>query len=101
MQARQRSPAVTAQEKEQLRLLEAVSDLTRFKLFKLLSTYKDMCVTDLARSCDITPPAASQHLKLMEAAGLVIRTRRGQITCYHIDTQNQQVKKVIKLLIAN
>lgn len=97
-QARQRSPSLSDNELQLLKLMEAVSDPTRYKLLKLLVAYSDMCVTDLANACGITPPAASQHLKIMEGAGLVIRTRQGQIACYHINKQNYQTKKIFKIL---
>ena len=97
-QVRRRSPDISAPEQTLMRILSSLSDSTRFKLFKLLAKYDDMCVTDLAHACDISPPAASQQLKIMEQSGLVSRTRQGQIACYHINTANAQVKQITKII---
>jgi len=60
--------------------LRALSDFGRFKIFKLLAARKeDMCVTDIANIFNISVPAASQQLHVLEMTGIVKKERMGQI----------------------
>jgi DNA-binding transcriptional ArsR family regulator len=57
-------------------VFRALSDRTRRKMLKLLAR-GDRRVTDLAKPFDISLPAISKHVKVLEAAGLVRRLRQG------------------------
>lgn len=63
-------------------MLNALSDTGRLKIFRLLAKYEDLCVTDLANVLEVSVPAASQGLRIMELSGLVKKERRGQMICY-------------------
>jgi DNA-binding transcriptional ArsR family regulator len=76
----------------------ALSDLSRFRMFRLLLKERDLCVTDIANVMDISVPAASQQLRILETSGLVSRQRRGQMICYTVRQQEPLVKAVIKIL---
>ncbi len=60
------------------RLLKAVSDTTRRSLLTQLSQQGSSRVTDLARHYDMSLNAISKHIKVLENAGLVIRTTMGR-----------------------
>lgn len=77
---------------------DALGDWGRFRIFTVLSTRTDVCVTDIANILDITVPAASQQLKILETAGLVVPKRDGQRICYRLNADNEMVKGLIKLL---
>lgn len=62
--------------------LDALSDAGRLKIFRLLAKYENLCVTDLANVLEVSVPAASQQLRIMELSGLVIKERRGRRICY-------------------
>ena len=63
---------------EQLDLVfGALSDPTRRKLLRRLAR-GDAYVTELAEPHELSLPAISKHLKVLERAGLITRTRRAQ-----------------------
>jgi len=66
----------------------ALSDFGRFRMFKILMRHRDVCVTDVSRIFDISVPAASQQLKILEMTGLAKRERMGQMTCYMVNREN-------------
>jgi len=68
---------------EQAAVFAALADPTRLKLVKLLQHQRDpdaLCVNALAGLLGVTQSAASQHLRVLKAIGLVKGERRG----YHI-----------------
>lgn len=86
-------------EERYIRVMQILGDKTRFKIFKLLTTHDEMCVTDIAQELGITLSAVSQHFRNFEMAGLVDKERMGQKICYTLkndDFVNELVKLVIK-----
>jgi DNA-binding transcriptional ArsR family regulator len=55
----------------------ALADPTRRAILARL-TKGDASVTELARPFDMTLPAISKHLKVLERAGLIVRSRDAQ-----------------------
>jgi DNA-binding transcriptional ArsR family regulator len=62
----------------------ALADPTRRAILARLASGK-MSVTDLAAPFDMTLPAVSKHLKVLERAGLIARTRDAQLRPCHLD----------------
>ena len=61
-----------------------LGDPTRRAIFELLSE-QPSSVGDLAALVPVTRPAVSQHLKVMEDAGLVLDDRDGTRRIYRLD----------------
>ena len=80
-------------------LFDALSDTGRFKILKLLMEYEDLCVTDIANVLEISVPAASQQLKILELSGLITKERDGQMICYSIREGDSLVKSVLRLVV--
>ena len=59
-------------------LFGALSDSTRRKIIEKL-TKNDLIVTEIASDFDISLPAVSKHIKVLENAGLVKRKRDGKL----------------------
>jgi len=59
----------------------ALSDPTRRAVLERLLK-GDICVTDLAEPFNMSLPAVSKHLKILENAGLVQRRKKGRV--HHI-----------------
>ena len=78
-------------------VFSALSDPCRFRMFKFLMKYHDVCVTDIANVFEISVPAASQQLRILEITGLIRKERMGQMICYTIKDDDQVVKSLIKL----
>ncbi len=55
----------------------ALADPTRRQILAMLAR-GEMSVTKLAEPFDMTMPAVSKHLKVLERAGLVVRGQRAQ-----------------------
>jgi ArsR family transcriptional regulator len=55
---------------EFIRVMKALSDPNRVKIIKMLQQ-KEMCVCEVQAALGIAQPTASNHLKLLEDAGLV------------------------------
>src|SRR4051812_15272020 len=56
----------------------ALGDPTRLTILSRLAEEGDMTVQEIARPFPMSLPAISQHLKVLERAGLIIRGRDGQ-----------------------
>jgi DNA-binding transcriptional ArsR family regulator len=60
------------------RVFAALSDPTRRQILAHLAR-GDKCVTHLARPHDMSLPAVSKHLRVLEKAGLLRRRRYGRV----------------------
>lgn len=78
-------------------VFSALGDPTRFRIFRILLQYHDICVTDIARLFGITVSAASQQLRFMELSGLIRKIRMGQMICYEIKGEDPVVQSIIKI----
>jgi|SRR5476649_2181218 len=56
----------------------ALGDATRLAILSRLASEGDMTVQEIARPFAMSLPAVSQHLKVLERAGLIARGREGQ-----------------------
>lgn len=80
-------------------LFEALGDPGRFRIFRLLMDYHELCVTEVAAIFDVTVSAVSQQLKILERVGLVRRIKMGQMVCYEIkdEREAQQIVQLLKV----
>jgi len=60
------------------RTFGALADPTRRRILEHLAN-GDRCVTDLAKPYSMSLPAVSKHLRVLEKAGLVRRSRQGRV----------------------
>jgi ArsR family transcriptional regulator len=60
-------------------LLKALADPVRLRLMSLIASHEggEACVCDLNDAFDLSQPTISQHLKVLHAAGLLEREKRG------------------------
>jgi DNA-binding transcriptional ArsR family regulator len=64
--------------------LDALGDRTRRHVFELLRS-GPRSVSELASELPVSRPAVSQHLRVLEEAGLVTHRRRGTSNLYELD----------------
>lgn len=69
------------------RVFEALSSVTRRKILAYLSQ-TDLTAGEIARRFEISKPSVSQHLSVLEAAGLVASEKRGQYVHYRLVRDN-------------
>ncbi len=62
----------------------ALGDPTRQRIVEMLAA-RELSAGEIARRFDMTPPAVSQHLKLLREAGLVQVRRDAQRRIYTLD----------------
>ncbi len=65
------------------RIFEALSSLVRRKILTFLNG-AELTAGDIAGRFSISKPAVSQHLAILEAAGLVSSEKRGQYVYYRL-----------------
>lgn len=66
----------------------ALADPTRRAILaRLAQTPGDLTVAELARPFPMTQPAISRHLKVLEQAGLISRTRRATARLSHLEAE--------------
>ncbi len=58
---------------------------SRIKIIELLKSRGPLGVNSIAQELGITPPAVSQHLKVLKQAGFVSSERKGYYIPYSID----------------
>ncbi len=68
------------------RVLAALADPTRRDMVARL-TLADATVGELAAPYDVTTQAVSKHLKVLEGAGLVTRSRSAQTRPVHLEAE--------------
>ena len=66
-----------------IRVMKALSDPNRIKIIKMLQ-HKTMCVCEMQSALQVSQPAVSKHLKLLEDAGLVGSLKDGLWVNYHL-----------------
>jgi ArsR family transcriptional regulator len=66
-----------------IRAMKALSDPNRVKIIKMLQ-HKTMCVCEMQSALQISQPAVSKHLKILEDAGLVDFKKDGLWVNYHL-----------------
>ena len=69
------------------RVFAALADPTRRDIVARLAVVGDATVNELAAPYDVTVQAVSKHLKVLEDAGLVSRTRDAQRRPVHLEAE--------------
>jgi DNA-binding transcriptional ArsR family regulator len=65
----------------------ALADPTRRKIMELLAGSGELSATDIAGQFPVSPPAISQHLKILREADLVLMEKRAQQRIYRINPE--------------
>lgn len=79
-------------------IFKLLGDKNRYRIMKIISEDKELCVGDLAKILDTSMSAVSQHLRILEMSGLIEGNRRGQSMCYKPLLTHPKIKEVMKLM---
>ena len=79
------------------RLLELAGDPTRIRILCFMFKYKKGCVSDIAKSLDMSVANISQHLQIMKDNGFFNTERTGQNICYILN--NSKFTSGLKTII--
>ena len=69
------------------RVFAALADPTRRDIVARLAVVEDATVNEIAEPYDVTVQAVSKHLRVLEDAGLVSRTRDAQRRPVHLEAE--------------
>ncbi|MFQ5710453.1 MAG: ArsR/SmtB family transcription factor [Candidatus Geothermarchaeales archaeon] len=83
--------------KRAARIFKSLSDPRRLKILKLLG-HRDMCVCEINVAMDISQPAVSHHLNILENSGLVRSERRGKWIFYSIHPKTLDLVESVRNL---
>ena len=83
-----REPLSAGQAAQVAPLLKALADPVRLRLMSLIASHPggEACVCDLNDAFDLSQPTISHHLKVLHAAGLLDRDKRGVWVYYRART---------------
>lgn len=82
-------------------IFNALGDICRFRIVKILLGRRDICVSDVAKILNITVSAASQQFRILEMTGLVKKQRMGQMICYELKKDNFLLKTILVAINQN
>jgi DNA-binding transcriptional ArsR family regulator len=66
-------------------VFDALADPTRRKIMELLANSGPLSATDICDQFQVSPPAISQHLKILREAELVLVEKQAQQRIYRIN----------------
>ncbi|MCA9346421.1 winged helix-turn-helix transcriptional regulator [Candidatus Saccharibacteria bacterium] len=89
---------ISPSEERMIYAMQLLGDKTRYKMFKLLSGSKELCVGEIADQVGTSISAVSQHFRNFEMLGLVNKERMGQKICYGLNSNDKVVKQLSKLI---
>lgn len=71
------------------KVFKALSDPNRLRIIRMLASNMEekLCVKDLAEKLDITQPAASQQISVLDNIGILDRRKEGNQVFYYINTK--------------
>ena len=71
------------------KVFEALSSTTRRRILAYLSA-TNLTAGDIAKRFEMSQPAVSKHLSVLENAGLIWRKKEGQFVHYGLEQENLQ-----------
>jgi ArsR family transcriptional regulator len=83
-----RKPLTQEQAEKVAPLLKAIADPVRLRLLSLVASHTngEACVCDLNEAFDLSQPTISHHLRVLHAAELLDRSKRGVWVYYKVNT---------------
>jgi len=88
---------LTDHEEKLIHTMQILGDKTRYRIFKLLMSEEQLCVSDIAARLGVSVSAVSQHFRSFEMVGIVNKERMGQKICYAIKDDNEFIEQLSKL----
>ena len=78
-------------------VFSALSDPTRRSILEMLAGSEQLSATDIYARFPASPPAISQHLKVLREANLVVVEKRAQFRLYRVNlTAMQELEDWVK-----
>lgn len=77
---------------------KVLSDINRYRIFRILAQQLKLSVSNIALILNISLPLASQHIKVLERAGLLQKERGGKNVFPKLEYGNPFVQAVVKTI---
>jgi DNA-binding transcriptional ArsR family regulator len=77
-------------------VFNALSDPKRCNIFRSFLRQDRLCVSDIAKTLNISMSLASQHLKILEITKLLVREREGRVIYFRPNVEDELVRTIIK-----
>lgn len=77
---------------------KVLSDVNRYRIFRILAEQPKLSVGNIARILDISLPLASQHLRVLAHANLLQKERDGKKIFPKLEYGNPFVQAVVKTI---
>lgn len=74
----------------------ALSDLNRYRIFRILAEQPKLSVGNIAQILDLSVPLVSQHIKILEHADLLQKEREGRKVFPKIEHTDPFVKVIVE-----
>ena len=82
-------------------VFKALSDRTRLRLLKLLTTGEEYCVCELVDALQVRQCTVSRHLSILRGLGLVQVRREGNLACYRLVRPQAEPVETVLACLAN
>lgn len=77
------------------RQCKALGQLRRLKILSYIKKHRRVSVRDLTEALRCTWPAASQHLRVLREAGIVMRERQGPYVFYFLVREQSAIVRTV------
>lgn len=88
----------TKAEQDWQAIFSALGDERRYLIVRLLADGGHLCVSEVASEVGISVAGVSQHMRVLQRAGLVKPKRTGQKICYQLNQSSPSVSKIFKMI---
>jgi DNA-binding transcriptional ArsR family regulator len=78
--------------------LKALGDVTRLRIFRLLTDHPEISVGTIAKILHVSTPLASQHIKILVHARLLKKSRTGKKIFSQLNRSNPLALEMIKAI---
>ncbi|PZS21855.1 MAG: transcriptional regulator [Acidimicrobiales bacterium] len=85
------APLGEAEAVELARILAALADPVRLRLFSLVAAQVEVCSCDLEAPLAKSQPTISHHTRVLSEAGLIVGERRGRWMWWRVDPERLAV----------
>lgn len=87
-------------EKRLIKVMKALADGTRLRLFKEIASRKQMTCTEVGELSQLAQPTVSHHLKQLVDAGLLNAEKDGRFVTLSVHREiAEELSKFVKVLI--
>jgi len=78
--------------------MQLLGDETRYKMFKILLSDQNPCVSEISSMLGVSVSAISQQFRMFELNGIVKRERQGQKICYSLSLDDPTIASLATLV---